>query len=860
MTHTVARRNGALVAALLLLAIASPLAAQVPSPEAFFGFRMGADRQLADWASIERYFQAVDAASDRVQLVDAGPTTEGRRIIAALISAPENLRNLEALQIDNRLLADPRRLAGEREAAAILGGARPVVAIGSSIHASEVGATQSANELLYELAASSDLRTLGILENVIVVLFPSLNPDGHTMVVDWYRKTLGTPFEGAPMPWMYHRYVGHDINRDMFMLNMQESRTLAHFFSRVWHPQVFLAMHQMGANGPRYFVPPNYDPIDDNQDPLIWREAALLGSAMAMELEREGKSGVISNAMYDYYWPGYEDSAPLGRNTVCLLTEAASVRLATPVDVAAKDLRGTTRGLPEYRAQINFPSPWPGGAWHLRDIVDYNLTAVRGLLAAAARYKDELLSNFLAMGRRSIARGSTTGPHAFVIPPEQHDQIAAQRLVSLLAEGGVDVFQAQEPFKAGDAFYPEGTVIVPMAQPFRAYAKSLLEVQHYPVRRLAPEAPPERPYDVAGWTLPFQMGVRVDEIGTAFEAPVMARLDRGAVKPSYVLGHTRPNYFLVDARGNAGILAANRLLKAGVALEWTVSPASLDGFTWPAGSFVIRQVERARPAVYGLARDLGLRIFGMRGRPPTSVPIASARTGLYRPWLDAIDEGWTRWLLEQHEFPFQTLRDAEVRAGNLRAAYDVIILPSVPSRRLVEGNRAGTLPDEYVGGLGEAGVAALKAFVQAGGTLICLDASAALAIDALGLPVRNVVQGLSPKEFFCPGSVLRLDLDPTQALASGMMPETAAFFSMSSAYEVTAPAGVRVVARYGEKDLLMSGWLEGQSVIAGKAAVLEVRAGQGRAVLIGFRAQHRGQSHATFRLLFNAVLTSGGTR
>jgi hypothetical protein len=564
--------------------------------------------------------------------------------------------------------------------------------------------------------------------------------------------------------------------------------------------------------------------------------------------------------MYDYYWPGYEDSAPLGRNTVCLLTEAASAKLASPLDVAANDLRGTPRGLPDYRAQINFPNPWPGGTWRLRDIVDYNLIAIRGLLSATARYRSELLSNFLTMGRRSIERGQAGGPYAFAIPPDQHDRAAMAKLVTLLAEGGVEIFEAQEPFKAGDAFYPDGTVIVPMAQPFRAYAKSLLEVQRYPVRKLAADAQPERPYDMAGWTLPLQMGVRVERIESAFETPVMAKLDRGVMKPTYLLGHAKPDYYLVDARGNAGALAANRLLKAGLPVEWTQAPASLDGFNWASGSLVVRQIDRARPVVTGLARGLGLRIVGMRGRPPASAPIFAARTGLYRPWLDAIDEGWTRWLLEQYEFPLETLRDSVIKSGNLRASYDVIILPSIPARRMVEGNRAGSVPDEYVGGLGEAGVAALKAFVEAGGTLVCLDAATALAIDSLGLPVKNVAQGLPPAQFFCPGSVLRLEVDPAEPLAFGMTKDTAAFFSMSAAYEVTAPAGARTIARYGQKDVLLSGWLEGEPVIAGKTAVAEVRAGLGRAVLIGFRAQHRGQSHATFRLLFNAILTAGGRR
>jgi hypothetical protein len=832
-------------------------AAQVPTPEAFFGFKMGTDGKLADWPSIQKYFETVAAASPRVELVDVGPTTEGRRIIAAIISSPDNIKDLSNLQIDNRLLADPRRLANDREVQAIMSGARAVVAIGCSIHASEIGATQSANDLLYELATATDERTEAVLRNLIVILMPSLNPDGHTIVMDWQRKTQGTPFEGGQMPWSYHKYVGHDINRDMFMLNMTESRTLAQFFSREWHPQVFLAMHQMGSNGPRFFVPPNYDPIDTNQDPLIWREAALLGSAMAMELESQNKSGVVSNAMYDYYWPGYEDSAPLGRNTVCLLTEVASAKLAIPIEVAPKDLRGGSRGLPQYAAQINFPNPWPGGTWRLGDIVDYNLIAMRGLLSAASRYRDELLLNFYAMGRRSIARGAAESPFAFAIPPDQHDPAAAIKLINLLADGGVEVQQASEPFKVGDTVYPVGTAFALMSQPFRAYAKSLLEVQKYPARRLPGQTTPERPYDVAGWTLPYQMGVRVDRIEKAFEAPLFSKVDRMYVQPAWPLGYPRPDYYLVDAPGSAGAVAANRLLAAGLQVQWTSGTVAQDGFSYPPGTLIARPVTNARAPVERLARELGLRVFGARGKPPASTPVYSARVGLYRPWDDATDEGWIRWLLEQYEFPFKTLRDADVRAGNLNASFDVIVLPGIAAQRLIDGNRKGSLPDEYVGGLGEAGVAAIKAFVEAGGTLVCLDSSAQLAIDALKLPVKNVVQGLPADQFFCPGSIVRLDLDASQPIGFGMLEKNAAFFSSGSAYEVGDGPGVRVIARYGAKDILLSGWLEGEQVIAGRPAVVEAKAGFGRVVLIGFRAQHRGQSLATFRLLFNAILTGG---
>jgi hypothetical protein len=853
MRHT---RHLRVLVALAVLTIAAPAAAQVSSPETFFGFKMGADTKLADWPSIEKYFRAVDAASDRVQVVDVGPSTEGRRIIAAIISSPEHIRNLETLQIDNRLLSDPRRLANDREALAIRSGAVPVVAIGASIHSSEIGASQAANELLFDLATKNDPETQAVLANLIVILMPSLNPDGHTLVVDWYRKMLGTPFEGGQMPWMYHKYVGHDINRDAFMMNMEENRTIARFFTQQWHPQVFLAMHQMGPNGPRMFVPPNLDPIDPNQDPLIWRTAGLLGSAMALALEGENKAGVISNAMYDYYWPGYEDSAPLGRNTVCVLTEAASAKLASPIDVAAKDLQAGSRGVPADRPLINFPHPWSGGTWRLRDIVAYDLTAMKGLLGAAARYHDDLLLNFYNMGRHAIERGTTEKPFAFVIPPDQHDALALAKLVSLLAEGGVDVLQAQEPFKAGSTIYDAGAVIVPMAQPFRAYAKSLLEVQQYPTKPTAPGAAPERPYDVTGWTLPIQMGVKVDRIDEAFETPVASKIDRLVRPASYIVGHPKPSVYLIDARGNGGAIAANRLLSAGLEPEWTAGVVTTDGFTYQPGTLVVRASSTSKPVVEELGRRLGLRVAGAKMRLPATAVVNQPRVALYRPWSDAIDEGWTRWLLEQHAFGFTTLRSADVRKGALTSRFDVIVLPSESASRLIDGNKTGSVPDEYAGGLGKEGVESLAAFVQSGGTLVTLDASSQLAIDALKLPVKNAIKDLPADKFYCPGSLVRLDVDTTQPLGFGLMAKTAAYFGYSSAWDISSAPGARVIARYGAKDVLLSGWIQGEDAIAGQPAVVEVQAGAGRVVLIGFPAQHRGQSHATFRLLFNAILSS----
>jgi hypothetical protein len=855
--------------ALTALLLAPDAAAQVPTPESHFGFRMGTDRQLASADQIEQYFERVASQSDRVRIVDIGATTDGHRTIAALISAPENIANLDAIRQANQRLADPRLLERD-EAMRVAATHKTVLAIGASIHASEVGATQAANELLYTLASANDPALRQVLQNVVVILIPLLNPDGHRLVTEWYGRTRGTPLEGGPMPWLYHRYAGHDINRDAFMMNLAENRNLARFFYTEWHPHVFLTMHQMEENGPRFFVPPNTDPIDLNYDPLIWRTAALLGDAMALELQREQRSGVVSHAKYDYYWPGFEDSAPLGHNTVCLLTEVASVNVASPVTVAANELRAGFKGLTDYKPQINFPQPWPGGRWTLRDIVEYDLIAVRGLLVAESAYREQLVQNFYEMGRRAVDLGRHGGPFAFVIPAEQHDPHAAAKLQELLLQGAIEIHRALEPFRADGQVYPPGTDIVFLAQPYRAYAKTLLERQTYPARRASANVAPDRPYDVAGWTLPYQMGVHVVTVERPFEVTSVSQVTKAGIVPAAVWGERKPSYWVVDARGNGAALAVNRLVAAGASPSWTTTSLEISGFQYSPGSLIVPFVKGAEAAVARIARELGLRVDAAKGRLPANLrPIGRARVGLYKPWTENIDEGWTRWLLEQYEFTFTTLTNAQVQGGNLRTKYDVIILPNTPLDRLVAGYSADMVPAEYAGGIGPLGLDALRAFVRTGGTLICLAQSSQLGVAAFSLPVRDVTREADDR-IFVPGSIVRLDVDTSRPLAFGMQPHTAAFFAFSSAFEpvvtpnptaghggdTAVPAGLETVARYPTKDVLLSGWLEGEETIGGRAAVVEATVGAGRVVLFGFPVQHRGQSHATFRLLFNAIFSA----
>jgi hypothetical protein len=850
-----------------LLSLASPAAAQIPAPDAHFGFRLGTDRRLATADAIERYFTLVASQSDRVKLIDLGKSTEGHAMIAAVVSAPENIRTLDQIRANNLRLSDPRTLEPD-EARRLASTQKLILAIGASIHASEVGATQAASELLHELVTAADPATLSMLQNVVIVLIPSLNPDGQRIVYDWYEKVRGTPWEGGPMPWLYHKYAGHDVNRDAFMLNLAESRNLARFLYSDWHPQVFLTMHQMEDNGPRFFVPPNTDPIDPNSDPLIWRSAALLGGAMALQLQRDRHSGVVSSAKYDYYWPGFEDSAPIGHNTVCLLTEVASVNIASPVTIPATELRAGFKGLQDYRPQINFPDPWPGGRWTLRDIIDYDLSAVRGLLFAASAYREPLVQNFYDMGRHAIEKGREGGPFAFIIPQEQRDPVTTARLENLLLAGAVEIHRAMEPFRADGEPYPEGTDIVFMTQPYRSYVKTLLERQSYPARRATPDGAPERPYDVAGWTLPLQMGVNVITIERRFEPPSLTRLTEATVAPGNLWGERKPAYWVIEGRGNGAALAVNRLVAAGAAPSWTLGGIDGSGFHYEAGSIVVPYAKSAEAVVAAVAHDLGLRAEGFKGKLPGNLrPIGRARVALYKPWTASIDEGWTRMVLEQFEFKYTTLTDQQARAGNLRAQFDVIVLPNVSADRLASGLDTEVVPPEYAGGLSPAGVDNLRAFVRGGGTLVCLGASSGLAIGAFDLPVRDIAR--ENERLFVPGSIVRLQLDSTQPLSFGLPQETAAFFAFSSVFasasaagpgatyaDPSTAAGVRTIAHYGREDVLLSGWLEGEDMIAGRAAILEAPVGEGRVVLFGFPVQHRAQSLATFRLLFNALFTA----
>lgn len=832
-------------------------AAEPQTPSQFLKFTVGADRQLADYGQITAYFKALAAASPRVQIENLGPTTQGRDMVMAVISSEANLKNKARYMDIARKLADPRGLA-EAQIEALAKEGRAIVLVTCSIHASEIGATQMAMEWAHSLATAKDAETLRRLDKVILLLVPSLNPDGQVMETEYYRKNLGSKFEGGRLPWLYHPYVGHDNNRDWYMLTQKETVAMNRAVYHQWFPQVWLDEHQMGATGPRMFVPPFSNPVATEIHPLVWRTVDLLGSTMSLRLEQGGKRGVAYGTMFDAYWPGGTKNTGWWKNVVGLLTEVASARLATPVDVDRTELSGGGKGLVEYKAQVNFPSPWMGGRWGLREIMDYERIASDALLEASANLKEDLLRNRARMAQASVVAGGAD--LYYRIPAQQADPVAGARLAHLMAENGAEVKVA----RSGDYLLPAG-------QPLGRFVKEMLEPQRYPEIRPAQGAAPMAPYDVAAWTLPMMMGAEAAKARLTEPERAALRALKAEDWPSGGVDGKGPVAALERSSiASAGLL--NALLKGGAA-RVALEPFEAQGRRFAAGTVLVA----SSPAVADAARTHHLRLAALPAEPKARTAVLKApRVALYRPWAVSMDEGWTRWILEQHGFDPRTLAPKDLQAGKLRDRFDVLVLPDVSKGLLLEGRFGAAdgirrfqedLPAEFQGGMGREGVKALKEFVEQGGTVVALASSSDLLIDEFPLPVRNALATASAgagrgssmtEEFSCPGSILHMHFSPDHPVAWGMPSEGFGFLDHAQAFQTspTSPQNRRaVVASYPEdaKDLLASGWIRGGERLERKASAVALEVGKGRVVLFGFRVQHRAQTESTFKLLFNAI-------
>ncbi|HKG79463.1 MAG TPA: M14 family metallopeptidase, partial [Pyrinomonadaceae bacterium] len=668
----------------------APQTATIPSPKSILGFTPGDDRTIAGWSQITDYFERLDRASDRVLVQTLGQSTLKRPLIVAFISARENILALSKYKEIQQQLADPRTVTQHLQREHLLANGKVVVTISCSIHSTEIVASQMSMQLAYELATAQDLDTRAILENTILLLIPSPNPDGIDIVANWYRKTLGTSYEGKEPPELYHHYAGHDDNRDWFMLNLKETQLVTRLLWHEWFPQIVYDVHQQGSNGSRFFIPPFYDPPNPQISPLLLRQVGLIGHKVAADLQAAGFKGVLTNALYDTWWHGGFRTAPYFHNSIGILSEAASARLMTPGPVTTEQLaRSSTRGMRNaIEASTNFPDPWPAGSWRPRDIMSMEMIAARSILSMASKFRADYLRNFYELGRKSIEPPSNLGePLAYLIPAGQARDEAVAKMVGSLIEQGVEVFrldhelhvvlspqnlQRTNPINEKLGTYkitgrmsamqevPAGSYIIFLTQPQRSNIQALFEPQIYP-NRLTGQGEAERPYDVAGWTLPLQMGI---------DAPAVVSIRE---------------------------LASERKLT------------------------LLKDSNQVRA-------DLALALKKGDESPIKNPVKHPVRVGIYKGSMSNMDEGWTRFVFDTFNVPYSSIRDVDMRQGALNSKFDAVILPSQSSTQIIAGNAAGTLPTEYTGGIAEAGVKSLKDFVSNGGMLICFDNSCDLAI------------------------------------------------------------------------------------------------------------------------------------
>ncbi|HEX9543893.1 MAG TPA: M14 family metallopeptidase, partial [Pyrinomonadaceae bacterium] len=755
----------------------TPLVAHIPAPEEILGFVPGDDRTLASWNQVIRYFEALAKSSDRVRFEELGKSTMGQPFVMATISSPENLARLDEYQKIQELLADPRKLGSpagrERKAAELISRGKTIVLITCGIHSTEVGSYLSSMLIAHRLASSNEREIREILKNTIILLVPSLNPDGVDIVKNWYDKTLGTPYEGTNPPELYHKYTGHDDNRDWYAFTQVETQIAVEKIHNVWHPQIVHDIHQQGEYGARMFLPPYMPPVEPNVPQQIVAGYTELGSYMAREMRSAGFKGITTNSTYDAWSPSRAYSHYHGG--VRILSETASCKIATPITVKFEQLK-KGEGYDAKKESATFAPLWSGGEWHLRDITNYMRTAAFLLLDHASTHRDEWLHRFYEIGKAAVRPRKKGDLFAFLIPEARHQA----DLVAALGRAGVDV-DFPLPFTAAGIKYPQGTAVIRMDQPYSSFAKALLENQHYPDLRDS-SGHPISPYDVTAHTLSLLMGVQVKFIQQPFR--------------------------------------------------------------------------------YRLPEEGGMNSC-------TGFGEIEERLGLYKSHVAAIDEGWSRWVLDQEHYKYASVEDAELKSADLNGNYNSIVIPDQAPEIILNGHKPGTMPPEYTGGIGRAGVKALRAFVEQGGTLVCLNRASDFAIEEFHLPLRDVTKDLSEKEFFVPGSILRIELDTSHPIAGGMPKESIAWVEDSPVFEVipegagVSPAtasidrgrnptvregpaaevsasNVRIIARYPtNRNSLLSGWLLGGNRIKGKAALVEVTLGKGRIILFGFRPQYR---------------------
>jgi hypothetical protein len=850
----------------LLIFLSNLFPQSIKSPEKLLGYKVGDDYKLADYETIQKYFKHLSDNSKMMVYEEIGKTVQQRDMFMAIVSSEENIKNLEKYREIVKRLSDPRKILDE-EAKQFAKDGKVVVLVTCNIHSTEVGSAQMSMELVHDLITlKAPANIVKALEDVIFIIMPSINPDGLTMVVDWYNKYLNTEFEGSSLPYLYHVYSGHDNNRDWFMFNLPETKNVIKIAYHKWFPQIWLDEHQMGSSGARLFVVPYKDPINPNVHPLIWRWQKVIGSLTTLELEKKGFTGIIDQAYFEGWWQGPASDCGLWHNQIALLSEMASCNIASPVYIDPSEVRATPE-LTTYDIRTNYSNPWRGGWWRLHDIVDYEIALTFSLIETSSRFKEDLLYNYYLMGKDAVGKGKVGNPYAYIIPRNQNDPVTTSKMIEILQEGAVEVNWMENDFKLDNVTYPAQSYVIFLAQPNGRYLKDLFEEQFYPDLRKSKKENPIEPYDVAGWTLPYLMGVKHFTIDKPVE--INASLLTNANYQNGNVDSTNAQYFISASGLNVNSTLINRLQKEDVKVFWSTEKITSNNRTYNPGSVIVLNNSKSQKLLADLSNELHLKLDALNEVDETKLKeLKKVKVGLYQPFTANMDEGWTRLLLENYNFDFEVLQNKEFKSKNLKEKFDVIIIPEMNGDLIKTGYWGGEMarfnrpkPPEYDSGLGRIGVENLKTFIEKdGGYLITIGEACNFAIEDLGLRVTNVLKNVKTEEFFCPGSLLRISVDITNPIGYGMEEEIIGYQNNNIAFATSIPFGQfdrSIVARYPTKELLKSGFLLGEDYIYKRAAIVDVKQKKGHVILFGFKVQNRHQTFGTFKLLFNAIHAAG---
>ena len=852
-------------------------AQSIKTPEAHFGFKPGADGLLLDYDQLIAYLEHLDDHSPRLTLLEIGRSPMGRSMVACFISSPMNIQNLSRLkEINRRLALDPAIPDEERRHLVEEG--KVFVCVTLSMHSTEVGPSQASSLIAHDLVTTEDPEMLRRMDDVVYMMVPNSNPDGMQMIVEDYRKKKGTPYEGSSMPGVYHKYLGHDNNRDYVTLSQSDTRAVASLYNTEWFPHVLVDKHQMGSTGPRYFVPPVHDPISENVDAELWNWTGIFGTNMIKDMTKEGLSGVSQHYAFDEYWPGCTETC-LWNNVIGMLTECASARLASPIFIEFNELQVRGKGLSEYKKSINMPLPWPGGWWKLSDIVQYEIVSTMSALKTAAFHHKDILRFKNDLCRREVEKGKTLAPFYFVFPQHQTDPGALIDLLRLLQSHGIDVYRLSRSLKSDESVIREGNFVVPLAQPFRALAKEILEKQKYPLRHYTPDGEIIRPYDITSWSLPYHRGVQVvqvDERMPDMESALVLIED----EPTFFTGLPEPfDTVILNTEHNQSFRIVFQALNAGIGVKRLNESVLLNGEKIPKGSFVVTPDARNEKAWKEITGTMTVQPTLLKGSlEAAAVTLRLPRVVLVETPYHDMDAGWTRYVFDTYNIPFHVLRPYEIEKVDLEKV-DVVVFPDASKDVLMDGkvkrDEQTLIPDyppEVVKGMGKKGMANLMTFIDRGGLIVSWGGSAALfsgkleiqrgkkgnkETEEFQLPIRDITKALQKTGLFCPGSLLEARFLQDHPLTLGVPEKIGVFFRRGPVFQTSIPRSGfdrRVIAAFPEEEILISGYIEKGKELGNKPAMVWLRKGKGQFVLFAFHPQYRASTQASYKLLFNAVL------